>query len=46
MMRSYVDAAQPLGHLVLEVRALIRHTIRDDTENGKPLLHGGDQVSA
>jgi hypothetical protein len=44
MMHSSIDPAQLLNYLVLVVGALIGHPIRDDPEEGKPLLHGGDHV--
>ncbi len=44
MMRSSIDRAQPLSFLVLVVRALVRHPIRDDPEEGDILLHGSDHV--
>ncbi len=41
MMRSSID---PAHYFVLVVGALIGHPIRNDPEEGEPLLHGGDHV--
>jgi hypothetical protein len=44
MVRSSIYPAQLLNYLVLVVGALIGHPIRDDPEEGEPLLHGSDHV--